>query len=261
MLPVDNNRRRNKRHVVKIRPFGYSAPRWVGYAVLGVFVALLLVCAGLWINHLAKGEPLYSELEQTLSEMQGGKLCTYPGRTFSYPDKFNSDNATHIEAAEACGIKPCANQKEVDAQRHRLRKIRTCHNYVVDDLEYSVPYLTISAANELNVIGEGFADILERNGCPHYRFIITSVLRTDESVKNLQKSGNINATTNSAHRYGTTFDITYRRFDKHERTGDYMNDENIKLALAQVLLNEQRAGHIYVKYEYKQACFHITSRL
>ena len=141
-----------------------------------------------------------------------------------------------------------------------MRKIRTCHNYVVDDLEHSLPYLTTGAAEELNRIGEGFADILERNGCPHYRFIVTSVTRTDASVRKLQRSGNINATSNSAHRYGTTFDITYRRFDKNDRSADYMTDDNLKLALGQVLLNEQRAGHIYVKYEYKQACFHITSR-
>ncbi len=48
--------------------------------------------------------------------------------------------------------------------------------------------------------------------------------------------------------------------DKNDRSADYMTEENLKLALGQVLLNEQRAGHIYVKYEYKQACFHITSR-
>ena len=131
---------------------------------------------------------------------------------------------------------------------------------MVDELEHSLPYLTTNAAEELNRIGEGFADILERNGCPHYRFIVTSVTRTDASVRNLQRSGNINATSNSAHRYGTTFDITYRRFDKNDRSADYMTEDNLKLALGQVLLNEQRAGRIYVKYEYKQACFHITSR-
>jgi hypothetical protein len=31
--------------------------------------------------------------------------------------------------------------------------------------------------------------------------------------------------------------------------------------LGQVLLNRQRRGRIYVKYEKKQSCFHITCRL
>jgi hypothetical protein len=39
-----------------------------------------------------------------------------------------------------------------------------------------------------------------------------------------------------------------------------MHQDNLKLVLGQVLLNEQRAGNIYVKYEKKQACFHITVR-
>lgn len=260
MLPVSNNTRRPRR-LRKVNPYRYSAPRWVGWAVVGLLALALLISFVMWVKHLASGESPHTALEETVSEMAGGKLCSYPGRTFSYANKFNAPNATHIDAAEAVGIRPCANDREVDQQKARLRKIRTCHNYVVDDLDYSVPFLTIAAANELNVIGEAFADILERNGCPHYRFIITSVLRTDDSVKKLQRSGNINATSNSAHRYGTTFDITYRRFDKHDRSANYMNEENIKLALAQVLLNEQRAGHIYVKYEYKQACFHVTSRL
>lgn len=262
MLPVNSSHnKRHRRRVRTVRPYRYSAPRWVGWLLVALLSVALLVSVVMWVRHLAAGDSPRSALEETVSEMTGGKLCSYPGRTFSYADKFNAPNATHIDAAEAVGIRPCANAREVDQQKARLRKIRTCRNYVVDDLEYSVPYLTIAAANELNTIGEAFADILERNGCPHYRFIITSVLRTDESVAKLQKSGNINATTNSAHRYATTFDITYSRFDKHAHTADYMNDENIKLALAQVLLNEQRAGHIYVKYEYKQACFHITSRL
>jgi hypothetical protein len=41
---------------------------------------------------------------------------------------------------------------------------------------------------------------------------------------------------------------------------EYMHQDNLKLVLGQVLLNHQRAGKIYVKYEHKQACFHITVR-
>lgn len=244
-----------------VSPVRYSAPRWVGWLVVCGLGVALVTSVWIWAHKTTSGQTEMSVIEKKVDEVVGGKLCTYPGRTFSYANKFSANNDTHIEAAKAVGIRPCADDAELKKQKARLRKISTCHNYVVDDLEYSVPYLTIGAANELNVIGEAFADILERNDCPHYRFIVTSVTRTDASVRKLQRSGNINASSNSAHRYGTTFDITYRRFDKKDRTADYMNEENLKLALGQVLLNEQRAGHIYVKYEYKQACFHITSRL
>ena len=105
-----------------------------------------------------------------------------------------------------------------------------------------------------------FADILQRNGLPHYRFYVTSVLRTQDDVKHLQESGNINATTNSCHCYGTTFDLAYYRYDKVTHTHEYMHEDNLKLVLGQALLNHQRAGKIYVKYEHKQACFHVTVR-
>jgi hypothetical protein len=85
-------------------------------------------------------------------------------------------------------------------------------------------------------------------------------LRTQADVSFLQKSGNVNATSNSCHCYGTTFDLAYYRYDKVTRTNEYMHEDNLKLVLGQVLLNEQRAGRIYVKYEKKQACFHITVR-
>ena len=262
MLPVNNHPNKREQHTRTLMSYRYSAPRWVGWLVVALVACFVIVYLSLWMRGNRATPSLTSEetQESIKASQEKGVLRSYPGRTFSYSRQFNIPNATHLEAAQAVGIRPCANEEELRKQKARMRKIRTCHNYMVDELEHSLPYLTTNAAEELNRIGEGFADILERNGCPHYRFIVTSVTRTDASVRNLQRSGNINATSNSAHRYGTTFDITYRRFDKNNRSADYMTEDNLKLALGQVLLNEQRAGRIYVKYEYKQACFHITSR-
>ena len=262
MLPVNNHPNKREQHTRTLMSYRYSAPRWVGWLVVALVACFVIVYISLWMRGNRATPSLTSEetQESINASQEKGVLRSYPGRTFSYSRQFNIPNATHLEAAQAVGIRPCANEEELRKQKARMRKIRTCHNYMVDELEHSLPYLTTNAAEELNRIGEGFADILERNGCPHYRFIVTSVTRTDASVRNLLRSGNINATSNSAHRYGTTFDITYRRFDKNDRSADYMTEDNLKLALGQVLLNEQRAGRIYVKYEYKQACFHITSR-
>lgn len=47
-----------------------------------------------------------------------------------------------------------------------------------------------------------------RKGLPSHSIIVTSVLRTGSSVKKLRKS-NGNASANSAHVYGTTFDGIY----------------------------------------------------
>ena len=188
-------------------------------------------------------------------------MVSYPGRTFSYKDKFRDTQAKQEQAAKALGLStPPQNRQEAARMRSQLALIKSNDNYIVDSLTHSIPYLVPAAAAELERIGEGFADILQRNGLPHYQFYVTSVLRTKEDIKQLQKSGNINATTNSCHNYGTTFDLAYFRFNKVTRTREYMHQDNLKLVLGQVLLNEQRAGRIYVKYEQKQACFHITVR-
>ena len=188
-------------------------------------------------------------------------MVFYPGRTFSYKDKFRELQSKQEQAARAIGLStPPQNRQQAAKMRSQLALIKTNENYIVDSLTHSIPYLVPAAAAELERIGEGFADILQRNGLPHYRFYVTSVLRTKDDVKLLQKSGNINATDRSCHCYGTTFDLAYYRFDKVTRTREYMHQDNLKLVLGQVLLNEQRAGRIYVKYEHKQACFHITVR-
>ena len=188
-------------------------------------------------------------------------MVSYPGRTFSYKDKFRDLQSKQEQAARAIGLStPPQNRQQAAKMRSQLTKIKTNDYYIVDSLTHSIPYLVPAAAAELESIGREFADILQRNGLPHYRFYVTSVLRTKDDIKHLQKSGNINATTNSCHNYGTTFDLAYSRFNKVTRTREYMHQDNLKLVLGQVLLNHQRAGKIYVKYEHKQACFHITVR-
>ena len=202
-----------------------------------------------------------SETRTARQEVVEDTLVRYPGRTFSYREKFNDSQSRQIQAAKAIGLStPPKDRQQAAKMRSQLSLIKTNANYVVDSLTHSIPYLVPAAAAELERIGEEFADILQRNGLPHYRFYVTSVLRTQDDVKHLQKSGNINATSNSCHCYGTTFDLAYYRYNKVSRTREYMHEDNLKLVLGQVLLNHQRAGKIYVKYEHKQACFHITVR-
>lgn len=185
----------------------------------------------------------------------------YPGRTFNYKVKFNDNQARQERAAKAVGLKRRPKDRDDAAKmRSELKEVKTGSNYIVDELTHSVPYLVPSAKQELDAIGEQWADILQRNNLPHYRFYITSILRTEDDIKKLQRSGNINSITNSCHCYGTTFDIAYARFDKVTDSHDYVVEDNLKLVIGQVLLNEQRAGNIYVKYEWKQCCFHVTCR-
>ncbi len=188
-------------------------------------------------------------------------LVWYPGRTFVYKEKFNDMHAKQHAVASQIGLPRPPKDRDDAASMHRqLVELKTNENYIVDSLTHSVPFLIPSAKRELDAIGEEWADILQRNGLPHYRFYVTSVLRTEEDIKYLQRSGNINSVTQSCHCYGTTFDIAYMRYNKVTRTRMYMHEDNLKLVLGQVLLNHQRAGKIFVKYEAKQSCFHITVR-
>ena len=222
-------------------------------------VLLLLVAGLIVVGLLFLCLPRAKQEERT--EIKETSLVSYPGRTFSYKDKFRDLQSKQVQAAQAIGLRtPPQNRQEAVRMRSTLREIKTNDNYIVDSLTHSIPYLVPVAANELDCIGAEFADILQRNGLPHYRFYVTSVLRTKDDVRHLQKSGNVNATAQSCHCYGTTFDLAYSRFDKVTRTHEYMHQDNLKLVLGQALLNEQRAGRIYVKYEWKQACFHITVR-
>jgi len=187
-------------------------------------------------------------------------LVQYEGRYFSYGRAFADRNDKHLNAAQRIGLSPGPNNREAAAHmREQLREIRSNDNYMVEELTHSLPYLVPTAANRLDSIGEEFADILARNNLPKYRFRVTSVLRSGEDIRRLKRC-NSNCIDNSPHNYGTTFDLGYAHFDQLQQTTDSMTDDNLKLVLAQTLLNQQRAGHIYVKYEHKQGCFHVTAR-
>ena len=97
----------------------------------------------------------------------------------------------------------------------------------------------------------------QKKGLPSHSIIVTSVLRTGSSVKKLRKS-NGNASANSAHVYGTTFDVAYARFKKDGRKE--APKEKLKSVLADVLQDLRLQKKCYVRYEFKQGCFHITTR-
>ncbi len=223
-------------------------------------IQLVLLLAGLIFAFPSCGKK--SDNRHSIAEtIVEDSLVWYPGRTINYKERFNDSQPKQIVAAQHLGLNtPPKDRSHAEKMRIQLTYVKSNDNFIVDSLTHSIPYLVPAAAAELESIGREFADILQRNGLPHYRFYVTSVLRTQQDVKHLQKSGNVNATTNSCHCYGTTFDLAYFRYDKVTRSRMYMHEDNLKLVLGQVLLNHQRAGKIYVKYEWKQACFHITVR-
>lgn len=174
-----------------------------------------------------------------------------------YSVTFNDLNKVHLSSAKKLGLKhPLKNRADANVVKDRLVKIKSNKRYTVDKLTHSIPYLTDGAAELLEMIGQNFIDSLDNKGLKSNKIIVTSVLRTQEDVKKLQESGNVNASSNSAHCYGTTFDITYARYAK--KTED---KNTLKIVLGEVLLDLKKQKKCYVKYEEKQKCFHITTRI
>ena len=175
----------------------------------------------------------------------------------NYSRTFNDLNDKHLSAARRLGITPIAAGEEVEQVRRSLQKITSCGDYQVDKLTHSIPYLVPEAADLLEQIAENFKDSLEAKDLPEYSLIVTSLLRTDASVSKLRKK-NINASANSAHRYGTTFDIAYARYRQED--SETSSRDKLKTVLAEVLRDLRKQQKCYVRYEYKQGCFHITVR-
>ena len=182
---------------------------------------------------------------------------------FNARREFNDLNDTHLAAASKIGIKPLKGREGIPTASKKLYLVggamRFTEPYVVDELVHSSPFLVKEDVDLLHDIGRNFQDSLKSKHLPAYSVIVTSVLRTDADVKSLSRR-NVNASERSVHCYGTTVDITYRRFQKHDDEGPEAGEVQLKGVLAEVLRDLRRAGRCYVKYEVKQACFHITAR-
>ena len=181
----------------------------------------------------------------------------------SYKRSFGDLNDAHLATAKKIGVKPLKNREAAEKLGGKVVEIKSGKLYQVDSLTHSIPFLVPKASALLDSIGANFLDSLESKGLNPNQIIVTSVLRTQDDVKRLGKR-NVNASQNSAHVYGTTFDITYKRFFKVEDPdGRPMQDvraDTLKLVLSEVLRDLKKKEKCYIKYELKQACFHITAR-
>ena len=181
----------------------------------------------------------------------------------SYKRSFPDLNDKHLEVAKAVGIRPLEDREEAESMKEKLTYITDNEFYVVDSLTPSIPYLVPRASALLDTIGSNFLDSLAAKGLNPNQVIVTSVLRTQSDVKRLRRR-NGNASANSAHCFGATFDVSWKRFKKVEdedgRPLQDVGSDTLKLVLSEVLRDLRQAEKCYIKYELKQGCFHITAR-
>ncbi|WP_434784654.1 DUF5715 family protein [Prevotella disiens] len=170
----------------------------------------------------------------------------------SFPD------SQHVQVAAALKYAVPAVENRIDAEKRIKELVYIGSNpfYEVKKLSNSVPYLVPRASILLQDIGRNFFDSLQVKNIPLNKLLVTSVLRTKEDIKNLQKH-NGNATEKSCHLYGTTFDIAYNKYRAITRP---VRDDTLKWVLSEVLNDMRKQGRCYIKYEKRQGCFHITIR-
>ena len=181
----------------------------------------------------------------------------------SYKRSFPDLNDKHLEVAKTVGIRPLEDREEAESMKEKLTHITDNEFYVVDSLTHSIPYLVPRASALLDTIGSNFLDSLAAKGLNPNQVIVTSVWRTQSDVKRLRRR-NGNASANSAHCFGATFDVSWKRFKKVEdedgRPLQDVGSDTLKLVLSEVLRDLRQAEKCYIKYELKQGCFHITAR-
>lgn len=176
----------------------------------------------------------------------------------SYRNAFPDENDTQLVSARQHGVGISANIASAQRASDSLVYVGANPLYDIDKLDNSVPYLVPRASALLQDIAQNFCDSLLIKNIPLHKIIVTSVLRTQEDVERLQRR-NSNATTNSCHLHGTTFDICYNRYNAVDAERQTRND-SLKWVLSEVLNDLRNNDRCFVKYEIRQGCFHITTK-
>ena len=181
----------------------------------------------------------------------------------SYKDAFPDMQDVQLASANKIGVKPVQDREEAENRKMELVFVGANPFFHIDRLRSSIPYLVPQASVLLQDIGRNFFDSLQIKGVPLHKIIVTSVLRTKDDVNRL-RGHNGNATENSCHLYGTTFDICYNRYitvsNPDGPVRRQVRNDTLKWVLSEVLRDMRDRHRCYVKYEVKQGCFHITAR-
>ncbi len=187
-------------------------------------------------------------------------IKSVPSFSRAFPDLQD----VQIVAAKQWGVPPIADRTEAEQRKDELVYVGANPYFDIDSrMNRSIPYLVPRAGVLLQRIGRSFMDSLCVKGLPMHKIIVTSVLRTEADIKKLRRH-NVNATEQSCHRFGTTFDIAYSRYNlvtsPAEPDRRAVRDDTLKWVLSEVLRDFREQGNCYIKYERKQGCFHITVR-
>jgi uncharacterized protein YcbK (DUF882 family) len=178
-----------------------------------------------------------------------------------YSGRLNDRVIDYSDQARLTGIEKCS---DADDFRQRvasgqLFRVRGGRYYRIENLTHSYPYLTKDSKVLLNEMGKRFRRKINSEGFKGSRFIVTSMTRTSETIKNLGQT-NTNVSENSPHLYGNAFDISYAGFSFIKLHVTECDKWFMKEALAEVICQLKEEGKCWATYERQQGCFHIVAR-
>ena len=248
--------------------------RYIPLAIVVASAAIVVACGG--ESNDSSAEELVVDASQPLPVITDADTVnpwdnvpdTVPGNCVALRTRYLGDlrqvfadsNHTQYPTAERTGISPIHTNVDAWNAGKPLVKITSCADYYVQPLNYSLPYLIPSAADCLHEIGRRFNDSLRARGGGSYRIKVTSVLRTKSSVRRLRRV-NRNAIDSSTHQFATTFDISASRFVCDDFNDVNRSLDDLRQLLAEVIAAMQKEKKLFIKYERKNSCFHITSRM
>lgn len=244
----------------------------MGFAVVVVLLALVR-CVFPSVAGTDYTDNLQASADQSVADSARSDTLRATGRFFngkhpilsvsSFKNEFPDTNDLQLTAARQFGVTPVWNRSDAESRKTELVYIGSDPYYSVKPLSASIPYLVPRAAVLLHDIGRNFFDSLQVKHIPLHKLCVTSVLRTKDDVEKLRRR-NRNATENSCHLYGTTFDISYTRYltvsDPSSAPRRQVQNDTLKYVLSEVLRDLRQQNRCYVKYEVKQSCFHVTTR-
>ena len=222
----------------------------IKYIILSIIIISIIT---LIINTYPK---INKEKKNTLNNKES--KCTNP-KKFSL--ELNDSVHQYIQSSYLLGIrKNLINHLGIDTLVNRglLDQINNTKTYIVDSLKHSYAFLTPNSKKLLTNISVNFQQKLKNTNLKKTKIIVTSILRTKESINRLRKR-NQTAIKHSAHLHGTTFDITCSKF-YHNKKISLVEIESLKEILAKVLFDLRKQNMCWVTFEKYQSCFHIVSK-
>jgi hypothetical protein len=140
----------------------------------------------------------------------------------------------------------------------KLVELKPTNGYVLDTMKYSFPFAIPETKVFIDTLASRFQAKLVNTDLAGMRLVITSVLRTESSVKQLMRF-NRNAIRRSAHLHGTTFDVSYASYD-FKRPVSAAEADYLREVLALALFELRAERKCWVTYELYQTCFHVVTR-